>query len=140
MNIKIVHQYSRPTHKFIVTYFQELFYLKSNASVKNFTEQLFDTNKDTHISVTENSILGSDKARKMTGTNSNNAKTEDIILIHNQDFLTNILILEDFWVASVRVFSSELPYIKEWLPVDIVCNSTNVIIFEHSCSKISGAN
>lgn len=49
-------------------------------------------------------------------------------LKHNHDIfyndyvllaLTNSFILENFWIASVWVFSSELPHIKERLPVNV---------------------
>ncbi len=54
--------------------------------------------------------------------------------------LTHCLVLEDFWITPVWVFSSKLPHIKKWLPVDVWQEPFHVVILDKSASKECGSH
>ena len=43
-------------------------------------------------------------------------------------FLTHFLVIEYFWIASVGIFSSQLPHIKERLPVNVFNEFVNAVV------------
>lgn len=49
--------------------------------------------------------------------------------------LTNCLVIEDFWVTSVGVSSSQLPHIKKRFPVNEVHQTVKVITIKHTCAQ-----
>ena len=51
---------------------------------------------------------------------------------------TNSLIFKDLGIASVWIFSSKLPHVKERLPVNVGEKSRYVIIFKCFRSNYSG--
>lgn len=48
---------------------------------------------------------------------------------------TNSLVVEDLGVTSVGVFSSQLPHIKERLPVNEVHQTFQVVALEHMAAQ-----
>lgn len=48
---------------------------------------------------------------------------------------TYSLVVEDPWIASVRVFPPELPHIEERLPVDEVHQPVQIVTFKHTSAQ-----
>ena len=50
-------------------------------------------------------------------------------------FLSYCLVIENFWITSVWIFTSNLPCLKEWIPINERNKFLNIILFENSFSN-----
>lgn len=64
------------------------------------------------------------------------SQSTNTYLVHFLGFRSNVSIFENFWVSTIWIFSTQLPYIKKWSPINERHNQIQVKFRECFCSQI----